>query len=257
MRQVKQKKKKTSLKFKVWLIILLGIGCGIGWLYQAGMYDRLLQWGRESYTTIMKRMGLVLNQVNVEGHVRTNLRDIHQVTNLSQGMPILDVDLDDIYTKIAALPWVKSVRIKRQLPSTLSIHIWERMPVAVWQNNKKYMPLDSDGHPIQDDKANLSGLILVVGKDAPNHTIELLQILKKYPVIEQRVKSAVRVGNRRWDLNLDQVDGLVVELPEKNMEQALKRLQNSIQNDKILSKNLERINLREPDRMIVQVGGKK
>ena len=186
-----------------------------------------------------------------------SLKDIHRVTNLSQGMPIFDVDLKDIHEKISALPWVKSVLIERKLPSTLIMTVTEKTPIAVWQNNKKYMPLDEDGKPISDDQAKLVGLILVVGQDAPAHTPELLETLKQYPGIKERVKSAVRVGNRRWNLRLDQVDGIVVELPEKGVGAALKRLQNSIQKDKLFQKDITSVNLREVDRLIVTTGGKK
>ncbi|MBR6411762.1 MAG: FtsQ-type POTRA domain-containing protein [Alphaproteobacteria bacterium] len=257
MRRVKKKKQTISLKSKVWFLIVLALIGGGVWFYRSEYKNRLVKEAQESYVGLMEKMQLVLKKVKVKGHIRTELKDIHQVTNLSQSMPIFDVDLKEIHEKISALPWIKSVLIERQLPSSLVITVMEKTPIAMWQNNKKYMPLDEEGHPIPDEKTKLSDLILVVGGDAPEHTVELLNTLKNYPLIRERVKSAVRVGNRRWNLRLDAVDGLVVELPEKDVANALERLQKSIQEDKLFQKDITSVNLREGDRLIVTTGGKK
>ena len=257
MRHVKKKKQSVSLKSKLKILFLIALISGSVWFYRSEYRTRMTDGIREMYTGVMKKTKLVLEKVEVKGHFRTESSDILRVTELSQGMPIFDVDLKDIHTKISELPWIKSVLIKRHLPSTLVIIITEKKPIAVWQNNKKYMPLDEEGRPIPDEKAKLSDLILVVGSDAPERTVELLEVLKKYPGIEKQVKSAVRIGNRRWNLHLNSVDGLVVELPEKNLAAALGRLEKSIQKDKLLEKDVTSVNLREADRLIVTTGGKK
>ena len=257
MRRVKKKKQSVSMKTKIWLLLMLALIGGGVWFYRSEYKNRLVKGTQESYVGLMEKMQLVLKQAVIEGHIRTKKEDINAATELSLGMPIFDVDLKEIHEKVSALPWIKSVLVERQLPSSLVIMITEKTPIAMWQNNKKYMPLDEEGHPIPDEKTKLSDLILVVGGDAPEHTVELLNTLKNYPLIRERVKSAVRVGNRRWNLRLDAVDGLVVELPEKDVANALERLQKSIQEDKLFQKDITSVNLREGDRLIVTTGGKK
>jgi len=250
MRQVKKKKKSSAKKQIKWLIGLVLIG-GCAWFWQSDYRTVLMERVRESYVEVMKKTHLVLEQAKVQGHIRTETNDILQVTDLSLGMAIFDVDLEQIHEEISRLPWVKSVMIERQLPSSLLITVTEKTPIAMWQNNKKYMPLDEEGTPIPDEQTKLSGLILVVGADAPQHTLALLEMLKRYPSVEEKVRSAVRVGNRRWDLILNDVDGLTVNLPAENVEQALALLQNSIEKEKLLEKDLKSINLKQPDRVVV------
>ena len=208
---------------------------------------------KKSYQAITDRAHLVLTQVQVEGHIRTSLTDINKTIGLTQGMPIFDIDLKTVQNQLKELPWIKSVILERHLPSTLFIRITEKEPIAVWQNNRKYLPLDTDGQPIQDTQTHLPHLILVVGEDAPAHTPDLLKALEDYPEIREKVRSAVRVGGRRWNLILNEVDGLIVKLPELDIAVALDRLQQAADQDKLLKKDLSMIDLRQPDRLIVRL----
>ena len=257
MRRVKKKKGGLALKTKLWLGIILILSAGSVWFYRSEYRTKCADGIRGAYVSVMKKTQMVLKQAIIEGHIRTKKEDIQAVAELSLGMPIFDVDLNEIHEKISQLPWIKSVLIERKLPSYLVISVTEKKPIAVWQNNKKYLPLDEAGEPIMDEKAPLTGLILVVGQDAPKKTPALLNILDQYPMIRDRVKSAVRVGNRRWDLRLDKVDGMVVKLPEKNVEKALLRLQVSMEKEKLFQKDITSIDLGEEDRLIVTTGGKK
>ena len=250
MRHVKQK--NLSVKIHLFFIGLILIALGAFWFSPYG--TKTVASVRAVAANIADKAHLVLGQVNVEGHIYTSLADINKTLNLSQNMPILDIDLQKSREKLLALPWVDSVIIERHLPSTLYIRIKEKEPIAVWQQNKKYLPLDTNGTPIQDDKTVLSDLILVVGPDAPEHTSELIETLKKHPEIFARVRSAVRQGERRWDLMLNDVsDGLVIALPETDIEAALTRLEKADAENHLLNKDLQRIDVRHADRLITRL----
>lgn len=247
--------KKTKYSWKAKLYGLLGI------LAVAGIVSFVVSPYGEKTVASIRSVGqaiagkahLVLDQVHVEGHARTSLEDINRSLNLAQDMPILDVDLNQAREKLLLLPWVKSAVIERHLPSTLFIRIVEKEPIAVWQHNKKYLPLDTEGQPIQDDKTALPNLVLVVGADAPEHTPALIEVLNRYPELYAKVRSAVRQGERRWDLILNDVDdGLVIQLPETEIEEALHRLQQADERDGLMKKNMVKINLRHKDRLIVR-----
>ena len=65
----------------------------------------------------------------------------------------------------------------------------------------------------------------------------------------------MRVGNRRWSLILNDIDdGLIIELPESNISQALDRLIEMDDKEDLLKRDLKRIDVRLPDRIIVQKG---
>lgn len=252
MRRLKQKT-KASHKLKWYIAFILLISAGIlSFIFSPqgkATFDAL----KMACDTIYEKAYLTLGQVETEGRIRTSLEDINKTLQLSQGMPILDINLHEKQQALLQLPWVKSAVVERHLPSTLFIRIEEKSPIALWQNKGLYFPLDEQGNPIQDNKTHLSDLILVVGSDAPEHTIDLINILKKFEDIHIKVRSAVRVGNRRWNLLLnDAQNGLEILLPETDIETALTRLQQANAEEGIFKKDLQRIDLRQSERLVVR-----
>lgn len=255
------KKVSFSLKTKLKLLFLGFFVVLVGLFFMTpqgqGVLNQVFSFGR----LCSQKAHLKLDQVVVEGHVRTRKEDITQHLDLRQGMPIFDVDLDLKKQAVLSLPWVKSVVIERKLPSRIYIRVEEKKPIAIWQNKKQYFPIDEEGVVINDNKTVLKNILLVVGQDAPQHTPDLIKALNKYPALQKDVISAVRVGNRRWNLHLfDVTKGVKVCLPEVDIEGALARLSQEQENSDILNRDLSVIDLKLKDRFIVHAreirGGK-
>lgn len=247
------KKKFWSFKRILCVMALAAVAGGAVWFFTTPLGQESIQKGKEFVELIHEKSNLKLEQVNVEGRLRTKLEDINKAVGVQQGMPILDIDLNAQKERIEQLPWVRDVLIERRLPNQILIRLTEKQPIAIWQNHKKYWPIDEKGQTIKDDKTVISNVLLVVGEDAPEHTPQLIDELEKYPLIAKRVLSAVRVGNRRWDLYLNDVEnGVVVRLPESDIKSALKRLQEFHETGQILERDLNVIDLKLPDRLIVR-----
>lgn len=255
MRQVKTKKKGVSLKVKmiVGTVVFLMIACAVFLVSPVG--QKTLKQADHLWQGVREKSDLDLKQVLIYGHVRTTKDEVMRVLNLRQGMPLMDVDLNDVRARVMELPWVEQASVQRYLPSTIYIELKEKTPIAVWQNKKKYFPLDKQGRIIADNTKKLSNLILVVGSDARSKTPALVALLEEFPTLKPYVKSAVRVGERRWNLIFHSAeDGLSVYLPETHPETALKRLEKLHKADQILDKDLKVIDLRLEDRLIVRTG---
>lgn len=247
-----RKRDIITCSFVVIIVILIG---SIILLRTTPQGKLVLKKSAETWELIQQKAHLELSQVPIQGHNRTQLEDINKALNLTQGMPILDINLNEKRDAIASLPWIRSVVIERQLPNMIIIQITEKEPIAIWQHHKKYSPIDEQGEPIPDDKTVISNVLLVVGEDAPKHTPQLIAELSKYPNIRKHVRSAVRVGKRRWDLYLNDAEhGLVVRLPETDIANALQRLQEFDETGQILERDLNVIDLKLPDRLIVRTG---
>ena len=65
----------------------------------------------------------------------------------------------------------------------------------------------------------------MVGDDAAPHAAKLLDMLASEPESPPRVSAAVRVGERRWNLRID--NAIDVLLPENNAAEAWTRLAGS------------------------------
>ena len=259
MRRLKKQKKKRKifipLKWKISVGVVFCLGIAGVFFFKSQIGQNVLKATQNVYTYVKHKSGLYLQTVIVDGHARTSIKDINAQIGLTQGMPIMDVDLSLVRDQIQALPWIRSVVVERHLPNVIYIKIVEKTPIALWQHKKQYWPVDENGEVIQDHKTPVGSVLLVVGNDALEYTPDLIQTLEKYPRIREKARSAVRVGNRRWSLILNDIDdGLIIELPESNISQALDRLIEMDDKEDLLKRDLKRIDVRLPDRIIVQKG---
>lgn len=234
--------------------ILLFLATLILWFSNSSFYAEK----KESLTYFIHNTALSadlrLNEVYVRGRSKTTQKELLDVLNVERGMPITAADIHKSRENIQRLPWVKSVHIERRLPHILYVSLTERTPIAVWQNKGLYRPVDSDGQPIETYVKKLNGLPLVLGIDAPERTPELLNILKQEPDLNTRVKAAVRIGQRRWNVILDNIEkGITIRLPEKDPASAWNRLANLDRTQGLLKRKITMVDLRQPDKLIVHL----
>ena len=197
---------------------------------------------------------LRLNEIFVRGRARTPQKALLDILNAERGMPLTAIDIGKAREEIQRLPWVKTVEIERRLPHFLLVNLTERAPIAVWQNKGVYKPIDSDGQIIETTVRKLSGLPLIVGEEAPEKTPELLSFLAQEPDLMRRVKAGVRIGNRRWNVILDDLDdGITVRLPESDPASEWGRLARLDKTQRLLDRDISMIDLRQPDKLIVHV----
>ena len=75
-------------------------------------------------------------------------------------------------------------------------------------------------------------------------------MLAREPELHQRVDAAIRVGDRRWNIRMD--NGIYIRLPEKNAIDAWNRFAKLERKHKLLKQDLVSIDLRIPDQLIVR-----
>ena len=152
--------------------------------------------------------------------------------------------------RVQALPWVRHASVRRVLPDTVVVEIVERRPLALWQHEKKFALIDEEGAVIlRDDVGAFNHLMVVVGEDAASNASALVQMLATEPDLMQRVKAAVRVGGRRWNVHFAQ--GLDVKLPEDDPEAAWRRLGEYQRRYGVLDKEIRILDLRLSDRLMI------
>ena len=199
-------------------------------------------------------MGMKLNALTVEGRAMTSREDLLGAIDVERGSPILSINVADARTAIEALPWVKTAKVERRLPDAVHIMIEERTPFALWQRDGRYTLVDRDGKAIVDVPASDQSLPLIIGPDAPAHAAALFEALGAETELAARVRAAVRVGERRWNIYLDSFeDGVAIRLPEGDVAAAWRRLAALEREHKILERDLELIDMRLEDRLVVRV----
>ncbi|CAA6604281.1 Cell division protein FtsQ [Rhodospirillaceae bacterium LM-1] len=237
-------------------LILAGGGSaasGLWWLDQEGYFRRANDMVLKGLSNTASGLGLVVADITVEGRKRQEPEAILAALGLKRGDPILTADLPLVRARLENLAWVRQAAVERRLPGHVHIRLVEREPMAQWQRNGRFVLVDRDGSEIGPDVAGeFAHLPVIVGPDAPQHASALFAALSAEPDLAGRVKAAVRVGNRRWNVKLDDIAaGIDVRLPEAQTAAAWSRLARLERDYQLLERNLLMIDLRLPDRLVV------
>lgn len=246
--------RRRSTKWVAFAAVALGIGAGSYWVWAQGYVTQAIEQVKWRAIALSSQTGLVVDDVFVTGRERTDRDALLNALKLERGTPILAFEPQEAKGRIESLPWVADVVIERRLPDRIFLRLEEKQPLAIWQNDGKMVLIDLSGEEIKG--ASVAGhehLPLVVGQDAPAHTMKLLALLSKTPDLKKRVKAAVRVGNRRWNLVMD--TGVDIRLPEGQAAEAWLRLAQYQKSHDLLARDLTTIDLRLPDRLIVRRKG--
>ena len=234
-------------------VSIVGIVAGAGWwAQQRGWVDAALAKANALYVDGNRLAGFVVDDVLVEGRKETSKDTLIEALRIRRGDLIFGVDVEAARKRLEEIGWVASARVERHLPDTIRVAIRERIPVAVWQKKGKFLLVDAGGVVIGSEGfERFKNLKIVIGKDAPKHAQALIAMLERQPSLMARVKAAVRSGNRRWNLRMD--NGVDVQLPAKNPFAAWDSLAAYEKQHQILDRDIGRIDLRLPGRVVVEV----
>ncbi len=235
------------------LLGLLGIfiiGMGV-YLVRDGWFQRKTQNVVNAAIDVTGKAGFSVQDILIEGRNQTRKDTVLEALDVQKGTPILSFDPHAALKRVQDISWVRSGVVERRMPQTIYVRLNEREPMAIWQTNKQFKLIDRDGHVLREMTPNEPRTLpIVVGKGADVAAADLLSQLQAQKAVANHVKGATRVGERRWDLYMN--DGIVVKLPEDNVDDALERLRHAISDENILERRITGIDLRLPDRMTVQ-----
>lgn len=196
--------------------------------------------------------GFAIEKVQVSGNAQTSEIEILQLLGLDGTTSLVSLDVDAARRKLVELPWVESAEVRKIYPETIAVTLKERKAFAIWQHGSELSLIEQNGSviaPLRDNK--FASLPLFVGRDAEKAAAEFLQEMAKWPDMESRVQAYVRVASRRWDLHLG--NGVVIHLPEDNVDQALKMLSVYEAKEGVLERDIASVDLRLPDRTTIRL----
>ena len=236
--------------------IIAGAVGGPVLLWRNGALDLVAEGLRGIVVAETRQMGLSVQDVQLEGRRLAPRAAVSRAVGLERGDAMLGFDPSEIRRRLVAIPWVRDATVERRLPGTVRIRIQERQPMALWQRHGRLALVDDEGVVITEkpqEIAHFRNLLIVVGPDAPRNAPTLIAMIESEPSLAPRVSAAVRVGERRWNIEL--ASGVKIELPERDPHEAWRRLARLQARDKLLERDVLTIDMRLPDRLIVRTGG--
>lgn len=137
----------------------------------------------------------------------TQSEEVLTAASIPIGIPIARIDAASVEQRVSAIPWVKSVEVRRGWPSEIVIAVTERVPVARKMTQGGAQGVDAEGVAFSP-QAKLPEELIVVTADGPAlvASIEVLQALP--PEIKNRVTRVA--ASTRDDVRLHLKSGSIV-----------------------------------------------
>ena len=232
---------------------LLTVVVGASLVWHSGVLQRTARAVVESTSAGSARCGFRGDEVAGGGRDRTPMEQLAAALGTTHGSPILAIDIAEVKERLEALPTVRLAAVERRLPGAMHIAIVERQPVAIWQNGGEHVLVDKNGQVIPGPVAGHESLPLVVGDGAGRRADEVLALLDSEPALAARVKAAVLVSGRRWNVMLDDARaGLEVRLPEEGAEAAWHRMAELERGERLSERQVRMVDLRVADRTVLR-----
>lgn len=202
---------------------------------------------------IETRPEFMVNVMAVEGAGEEVAADIRDILPIDFPVSSFHLDLDQLRETIAGLDPVKKVDVRLRPGGVLEVHVTERVPVAVWRSYEQVSLIDETGAHVAEVKTRLArpDLPLIAGDGADLAVEEALDLVDSAAPLGSRLRGLVRIGERRWDVVLDQ--DLRILLPETGARQALNRAIALHQAQELFARDVHRVDLRLRDRPTVRV----
>jgi cell division protein FtsQ len=130
-----------------------------------GITAAILWGGRLAVRHVMASPRFAVREIQVSLAAHVPRDEVLELAGVGEGDRLLGIDTDKVAALVAAHPWVASARVRRQLPSKLSIDITERRSAAAVTLGGLYL-VDETGHPFKRaSMEEADGLPVITGVD--------------------------------------------------------------------------------------------
>ena len=197
-------------------------------------------------------VGWAADDIRITGLIHQDAAMVLNALGVRPGGSLIGFDATNAKTLLENLDWVSTATVQRSFPNKLEISVVERVPFAVWQRAGSYYVIDRSGSAMSNVlPGKLPALPLVTGEGGQFEAANLVNQLEVSPDLSSKVSGAARVGQRRWNLYLD--NGITILLPEDDVAGALARLAALESSQHLLSKGVKSVDLGFPGRVIVGI----
>ena len=206
---------------------------------------------REFRENIKNRPEFLINLIKIDGVNHRISNEIRSVMNLDLPISSYDFDLENIKSKVQLMNIVETANLFIA-DNIIHVEILERKPSIIWQNNDNLEILDANGISISlvNSIQKHLNLPLIAGQGANKHVKEALFIYHHNLIFSEQLIGLVRVGNRRW--NMDLINNRRVMLPSEGVNKALKKMIELNFVYEFSSKNFNVLDFRNINRVIIR-----
>jgi cell division protein FtsQ len=232
-------------------LLLLAASTSLG-VVKGGHLEQFIATLSDTRNALANSAGFRITSVAINGRKQLSQDEVLAIGGVNGRSSLLFLDAASVREKLKADAWISEATVQKLYPGQLRIDIVERTPFALWQRDGRLSVISEDGAVLERYVPDrFLKLPLVVGKGAETRAKDFLALLSHYPQVHAVTRAATLVGERRWNLRLN--DGLDIRLPENGVGNALATLSNLDKDEHLFSRDIVAIDLRMSDRLVVQL----
>ena len=190
----------------------------------------------------------LLNKINIEGLSKKEKEILNNKLKTFLNINIFLLDENKISMKLNELKFFDKVYVQKILPSKIKVLVKKTKILAItYVDGKKYF-VGKNGKLIPSSQIdNIGKLPIIFGNFPVSEFLNLQKMIKGNKIDTNKIKKYFYHNNKRWDL--ENINGVVIMLPSKNIINSLKIYNNLIENNKM--EKLRIIDLRIPNQIVL------
>ena len=241
------------------LIFTLGFSSLLIFCATLGLFININVW--ENISAIKKDLKLafverpefMIKVASIDGSSDELANEIREILPLDFPVSYFDLDIKYLHKVVNEIPAVASAAIKISAGGVLQINVAEKSPSFIWRKDNVISVIDETGSFIRiaNSRVDYPKLPLVVGEAADLAVSEISSLMQANEYFKDHVRAFIRVGERRWDLILE--NNVRIMLPQREFLAAFERLMLMNEAGSLLSGRLSNIDMRLVVRPTVRV----
>ena len=201
----------------------------------------------------VERPEFMIKVASIDGSSDELANEIREILPLDFPVSYFDLDIKYLHKVVNEIPAVASAAIKISVGGVLQINVTEKSPAFIWRKDNVMSVIDETGSFIRiaNSRVDYPKLPLVVGEAANLVVSEISSLMQANEYLKDHVRAFIRVGERRWDLILE--NNVRIMLPQRQFLAAFDRLMLMDEAGSLLSGRLSNIDMRLVVRPTVRV----
>lgn len=225
----------------------------LGLFININVWENISAIKKDLKLALVERPEFMIKVASIDGSSDELANEIREILPLDFPVSYFDLDIKYLHKVVNEIPAVASAAIKISAGGVLQINVAEKSPSFIWRKDNVMSVIDETGSFIRiaNSRVDYPKLPLVVGEAADLAVSEISSLMQANEYFKDHVRAFIRVGERRWDLILE--NNVRIMLPQREFLAAFDRLMLMNEAGSLLSGRLSNIDMRLVVRPTVRV----
>ena len=225
----------------------------LGLFININVWENISAIKKDLKLAFVERPEFMIKVASIDGSSDELANEIREILPLDFPVSYFDLDIKYLHKVVNEIPAVASAAIKISVGGVLQINVTEKSPAFIWRKDNVMSVIDETGSFIRiaNSRVDYPKLPLVVGEAANLVVSEISSLMQANEYLKDHVRAFIRVGERRWDLILE--NNVRIMLPQREFLAAFDRLMLMNEAGSLLSGRLSNIDMRLVVRPTVRV----